>query len=178
MTSPNVLSIARAAAAAPVALLVLRPEREAAGLALAVFVLAALSDLVDGALARRQGSTSDLGAFLDPLADKLLVGGSLAALAVRGVVPAWVVLIVLAREALVTWRRGAPAARGAGIAVRWAGKVKAFTQDVAIAGLLLDLAVPMPAVTVAASVLLAVAVALTIVSGLAYLTPQARHAEG
>ena len=178
MISPNVLSVARAAAAVPVALLVLRSEPEAAGLALAVFALAALSDLADGALARRQGSTSDLGAFLDPLADKLLVGGSLAALAVRGVVPAWVVLIVLAREALVTWRRGAPAARGAGIAVRWAGKAKALTQDVAIAGLLLDLAVPTPAVGIAASLLLAVAVALTIISGLAYFAPQARRAEG
>lgn len=177
MTSPNLLTLARAAAAVPVALLVLRGEPWAAALALAVFALAALSDLADGALARRQGSTTDLGAFLDPLADKILVTGSLAALALSGVVPAWVVLIVIVREVLVTVRRGTPGARGAGIAVRWAGKAKAVAQDIAIAGLLLNLAVPMPLLAMTASLALAVAVVLTIVSGLAYLSPSAVRAE-
>lgn len=178
MTSPNVLTVARAAAAAPVALLALRPEPEAAALALVVFALAALSDLADGALARRQGSTSELGAFLDPLADKTLVAVSLTALAVRGAVPAWVVLVVLAREAIVTWRRGAPGARGAGIPVRWAGKAKAVVQDVAVAGLLLQLAAPSPALAIVAGATLAAAVTLTVGSGLAYLTPEVRRVEG
>src|ERR671934_121529 len=80
-----------------VALLVYRKPR----LALAVFALAALTDLLDGYVARRQGSQSRLGAFLDPLADKLLLTASFATLTYLRVLPAWIMIVVISRDLIL-----------------------------------------------------------------------------
>jgi len=93
-------------------------------LALIVFVLASLTDLLDGYIARHYNQTSDLGKFLDPLADKLLVLAAMLLLVEFGRFPAWAVMIVLTREFAVSGLRMVAAAKGSVIAAGWSGKFK------------------------------------------------------
>lgn len=160
---PNAIALLRAASVIPVVALLGAPG--AAIWALAAFSAAALTDALDGPLARRLGATSQLGAFLDPLADKVLVLGTLVALEGRGAVEAWVVLVIFGREVLATGLRGIAAARGITIEPSAYGKAKTVVQAIAVAGLLLALAVPAAAIEAAATVALAGALALTIASG-------------
>jgi CDP-diacylglycerol---glycerol-3-phosphate 3-phosphatidyltransferase len=134
-------------------------------LAFWVFVFAALTDTFDGWVARRLGGVTAFGALADPLADKLLVVGTLASLALFAEVPWWIVMVVTAREVAVTMLR-VVVLRRSGVVVPatiW-GKVKTVAQIVAVAAVILPL-LPAPA---AARLLLA-AVLLTVVSGLDYL---------
>ena len=130
-----------------------------------VFVAAALTDTVDGWVARRLGGVTAFGALADPLADKLLVVGTLASLALFGEIPWWIVAVITGREAIVTALR-VVAVRRAGVVVSatvW-GKLKTVSQIVAIAAVILPL-------THGAFVdaLLAVAIGLTVISGADYL---------
>jgi len=95
---PNLLTVLRLALIVPIALLLLA-ERH--GQALALFVVAGLSDALDGFLARRFGWTSRLGSILDPIADKLLLNTSYICLAVTLVLPWWLAVVVLLRDALI-----------------------------------------------------------------------------
>ena len=159
---PNAISILRGLASIPVVLL-LAPDT--AIFALSLFTLAALTDAVDGPLARRLRATSALGAFLDPLADKVLVLGTLLALLGHDAVDAWVVAVIFGREVVATGLRGVAAGRGVSIEASAYGKAKTVFQAVAVAGLLLALAVPTAEIAAAAGVALAGAVALTVASG-------------
>lgn len=166
---PLVLVFARMVAVAPIVLLLGEDGRSRAALALVIFSLAALTDAVDGPLARRSGQVTRLGTFLDPLADKLLVVGTLIPLQSLGLLPAWVVVVVVARELVVTNVRAIAAARGYSVGASLYGKAKSILQMVAVAGLLLLLAAPSASLADAAYVLLAAAVGLTVLSGLDYL---------
>ncbi len=107
-------------------------------LALAVFVLAAASDSLDGYLARRFRQTTRLGTFLDPLADKLLVTAALVSLIELGRLSAWVAMVVIGREFAVTGLRMVAAAEGTVIpASKW-GKAKTASQMLAIAFLIIE----------------------------------------
>ena len=106
--------------------------------ALAVFVLAAASDSLDGYLARRFRQTTALGAFLDPLADKLLVAAALLSLIQLGYLSAWVAMVVLAREFAVTGLRMVAAVQGTVIAASKWGKAKTASQMLAIAVLIVE----------------------------------------
>lgn len=101
-------------------------------LALGIFVLASLTDFVDGQIARRCHQVSDFGKFLDPLADKLLVISAMAILCEWGNFPAWAFMIVLAREFAVTGLRLIAVGNGTVIAAGWSGKVKTFSTMVAL----------------------------------------------
>jgi len=160
---PNAISLARALAVVPV--LMLLAEAATILASLAVFCVAALTDAVDGPLARRIGATSRLGAFLDPLADKVLVLGTLVALWDRGAVDAWVVLLILGRDLLVTAVRGLAAGRGMAVEASAYGKVKAVVLAIAVAGLLLAVALPSAELAALAAVVLAAALGLTLASG-------------
>lgn len=160
---PNALAVARAAAVLPVVTLL--DAGGAALWALAVFSVAAVTDAIDGPLARRMGATSRLGAFLDPLADKVLVLGTLVALWDRGAVDAWVVLVILGRDLLVTAVRALVAGRGMAIEASAYGKAKTVVQAVAVAGLLLAVALPSAELAALAAVALAAALGLTLASG-------------
>lgn len=100
--------------------------------ALAVFILASLTDTLDGYVARHYNQTSDMGKFLDPLADKLLVFAAIVMLCERGRFPAWAVMIVLTREFAVSGLRMVASAKGSVIAAGWSGKVKTFVTMVAL----------------------------------------------
>jgi CDP-diacylglycerol--glycerol-3-phosphate 3-phosphatidyltransferase len=96
------------------------------------YLAAALSDLLDGYLARRYGNESNLGRFLDPMADKLLVGSALIMLIPLGRVPAWVAFLIIAREMAVTGLRAIAAEQGLVIAASPQGKQKTFAQNTAL----------------------------------------------
>jgi CDP-diacylglycerol---glycerol-3-phosphate 3-phosphatidyltransferase len=156
-------------AVVPIVLLLASPDERRATWAFLIFCLAALTDAVDGRLARRMGQVTRLGTFLDPLADKLLVIGTLIPLQALGLVPAWVVVVVVARELAVTNLRAIASARGYSVGASASGKVKTIFQTLAAAGLLLLLAVPFLPLAFLAYSLLAAAVGLTIFSGVDYL---------
>ena len=93
-------------------------------LALAVFIIASLSDYVDGYIARKYNQVTDFGKFLDPLADKLLVIAVMTIFCQWGIMPAWALMIVLTREFAVTGLRLVAVGKGTVIAAGWSGKVK------------------------------------------------------
>lgn len=93
-------------------------------LALAVFIIASLTDYVDGQIARKYNQVSDFGKFLDPLADKLLVISAMTMFCQWGKFPAWALMIVLTREFAVTGLRLVAVGKGKVIAAGWSGKVK------------------------------------------------------
>ncbi|MEA5447518.1 CDP-diacylglycerol--glycerol-3-phosphate 3-phosphatidyltransferase [Leptolyngbya sp. CCNP1308] len=135
-----------------------------------IFVVAASTDWLDGYLARRLNQVTDLGKFLDPLVDKLLVLAPLLMLVGLGQVPAWGVFLIVAREITISGWRVNPAMQGGAVpgANLW-GKAKTVVQIAAIALLL----APLPAVWDGpAQILFWAAVALTLASGLVYLWPQ------
>ncbi len=101
-------------------------------LSLAVFIVASLTDFVDGYIARHYNQTSDLGKFLDPLADKLLVTAAMLIFVQWGRIPAWAVMIVLAREFAVSGLRMVAATGGKVLAAGWSGKVKTFATMVGL----------------------------------------------
>ncbi len=93
-------------------------------IALGLFIIASLTDYVDGYIARKYDQTTDFGKFLDPLADKLLVIAAMAILTEWGKFPAWALMIVLTREFAVTGLRLVAVQKGTVIAAGWSGKVK------------------------------------------------------
>ena len=97
-----------------------------------IFVLISCTDWLDGYLARRLGQVTDFGKFMDPLADKILVAAALIALVELGSLPTWVVLIILAREFIVSGVRMMAATQGIVIAASWLGKFKTVFQMIAI----------------------------------------------
>ena len=131
--------------------------------AFGVFVVACLTDSIDGWLARSRGIVTVTGAFLDPLADKLLISAVLVSLVETGEVAAWVAMVIIAREFAVTGLRLVAAAEDVIISAGKFGKAKAFSQNVALAVII--------APGVAAGVqntLLGIALVLTVLSGAHY----------
>lgn len=130
MNLPNWITVSRMALAIPFMVLLELTGYER--IATVIFAVAALTDALDGYLARRLNLVTDLGKLLDPLVDKVLVTAALVVLATRGVVPAWSVTVVLFREFAVTGLRGLEAQRGVTVPAGWPGKIKAFLQMVAL----------------------------------------------
>jgi len=132
---PNAVTIGRLAAAPLIAgLLTFCPEGGPgiSALSALVFLAAALTDLLDGYLARRYSLVSTLGKFLDPLADKLLAASALIMLLSLGRVPAWIVFLILARELAVTGLRAVAAEKGLVIPASDSGKRKTLAQNIAL----------------------------------------------
>lgn len=101
-------------------------------LALAVFLIASFTDFLDGHIARSRNLVTDFGKFMDPVADKLLVLSTLILLTAQGKIPAWMVIIVLARELAVDGLRMAASLKGHVIAAGKLGKIKTVSQMAAI----------------------------------------------
>lgn len=134
---PNILTLSRIAAVPVVVFLLLFESRENCFWAALVFTLAAITDWLDGYLARKWGIVTILGKFLDPLADKLIVMAALIMLIPLDRVPAWAVFVILARELIVSGIRSIASSEGIVIAASDLGKYKTIFQMVSIVGLLL-----------------------------------------
>lgn len=138
-------------------------------LGLVIFLLAAITDFIDGYIARKYNLITDFGKFMDPLADKLLVTAALLILLENGLISAWVVFIILAREFIVTGFRTIAAAKGVVIAAGWLGKIKTVVQFIMISTLLL-LNYPFEIFNWPVDrIFIALAVVLTVASGIEYI---------
>lgn len=134
---PNILTLTRIAAIPLMAGLLMSPSQSAGFWAAAVFSLASITDWLDGYLARRMEIVTIFGKFLDPIADKLIVMAALIMILPFGRVPAWMVLVILGREIIITGLRGIASSEGIVIQASDLGKFKTIFQLVAIIGLLL-----------------------------------------
>ncbi len=166
MNLPNKLTLLRIVAI-PVFIVVLMMGHGYA--ATVIFIAAALTDMLDGKIARKYNLVTNFGKLMDPLADKLLVMAALVCLVELARVPGWMVIVILAREFAVTGLRQVAASEGIVIAAGMTGKIKTVTQMIAIPLLLLDnwpcryIGVPLD------QIFLWIAVAMTIVSGVEYM---------
>jgi CDP-diacylglycerol--glycerol-3-phosphate 3-phosphatidyltransferase len=133
MSPADQLTVARALAVPVVIVLFAWPFPNHAYWATAVFCVAMATDWLDGRLARRHGRTSPLGTLLDPIADKVLVLGTLVMLVGAHVAPAWMVAAIVVREVLITGLRQAAIERGIVLAARDLGKLKTWAQAIAAA---------------------------------------------
>jgi CDP-diacylglycerol---glycerol-3-phosphate 3-phosphatidyltransferase len=134
---PDQLTVARVVAVPIVVLLFAWDFPNHAYWATAVFVVAMATDQIDGWLARRRGTSSQLGKLLDPVADKVLVLAALVMVVGAGVAPAWMVALIVVREILVSGLRLAAVERGVVLGARDLGRIKTWAQALAaaIAGL-------------------------------------------
>lgn len=165
---PNALSLLRLFAIPVILICLLFPGRLGSFLAALFFSLAFITDFLDGYLARKHGTVTALGKFLDPLADKILVCMTLIMLIPLDRTPAWMVVIIIAREIAVTGLRSAAVTEGIVIQASKLGKYKTFFQAMATIALCLHypyLGIPFSAVGM---VLLWFALILTLLSGWAY----------
>lgn len=166
MNLPNALTVLRLALVPVLAWCMARNDTASLRWAAVVFVLAAATDVADGAIARRRGLTSAFGAIADPIADKALIGTALVGLSLLDRLPWWVTAVILVREIGVTVLRLAvlrrqviPASRG--------GKAKTFAQFLAIVMLLVG--DPVGVWGLACAVVVVIAVVLTVVTGVDYV---------
>src|SRR6202521_4330286 len=167
MNLPNLLTLSRLAAIPVLMVLLIARFPGHDELAAALFIVFSLTDTLDGQLARRRGTVSNLGTFLDPLADKLFVLSVLIVLVQEGLVAAWVGVVIFSRELLITILRSVGAAQGRVIGAAPLGKTKTVTQMAAVALLILQR--PYPILVPAAALAVAIAVVFTIGSGIDYL---------
>lgn len=137
MNLPNILTMMRIAAIPLLAVLLMSPSRTAGFWAAALFAVASITDWLDGYLARRMGIVTIFGKFLDPIADKLIVMAALIMILPFDRVPAWMVLVILGREIIITGLRGIASTEGIVIQASDLGKFKTIFQIVAILGLVL-----------------------------------------
>ena len=132
-------------------------------LSLALFIVASLTDYVDGYIARKYGQVSDFGKFLDPLADKLLVIAAMAMFCEWGIFPAWALMIVLTREFAVTGLRLVAVGKGNVNAAGFSGKVKTASTMIGLCAMM-----AFPTVSWLCWVVLGVIVVTTVYSGVEY----------
>ena len=132
-------------------------------LALGVFILASLTDYVDGQIARKCNQVSDFGKFLDPLADKLLTIAAMTMFCEWGSFPAWALMIVLTREFAVTGLRLVAVGNGTVIAAGWSGKVKTASTMIGLCVLM-----AFPTVVILNWIVIAMIVVTTVYSGVEY----------
>ncbi|WP_082947653.1 CDP-diacylglycerol--glycerol-3-phosphate 3-phosphatidyltransferase [Mycobacterium sp. E2479] len=139
--------------------------------AFVIFAAACITDRLDGLLARNYGMATEFGAFVDPIADKTLVGSALIGLSMLGELPWWVTVVILAREFGVTVLRLAVIRRGV-IPASWGGKLKTVVQVLAIGLFVLPLA---GSFRVAAEVVMGAAIVLTVITGIDYVVSTIRE---
>ena len=132
-------------------------------LSLALFIIASLTDFVDGYIARHYNQTSDFGKFLDPLADKLLTIAAMAIYCEWGIFPAWALMIVLTREFAVSGLRMVAGPKGKVIAAGKSGKFKTASTMVGLCAMM-----ALPGIEILNTVVIAMIVITTVYSGVEY----------
>jgi len=165
MTLPNKLSMVRIFLVPIIVTLIL--TNFSMRLALCIFLLAALTDWLDGYIARKSKQITTLGKLLDPMADKLLICSALISLVEIARAPAWIVVIIVCREIAITGLRSVAASKGAVIAASKLGKYKTISEILAVSFLILN--EPPMNKFFFGEILLWIAMALAIISGIEYV---------
>lgn len=169
MTGPTYLTILRMLLSVAFMVFATLPDTWAKITALVIFIVASITDKIDGIWARKTKQVTDLGAFLDPLADKMLVNLAFLVLTYLGVVPLWVFAVILIRDFAVDGMRMMAARSKITIAASFYGKLKTTVQMIALIILLLNLIINNDVISILGNVALYLALALTIFSGADYL---------
>ena len=180
MNLPNKLTIFRVILIVPFVVLLLGGEVGWFGsnilipnlIALAIFIIASLTDLADGKIARKYNMVTNFGKFMDPLADKLLVCSALIALVELGRIPAWIVIIIIAREFIISGFRLVASDNGVVIAASYWGKFKTTFQMVMVCLMLVNvpgMEAMWPWLNLLTQVVMWIALVLTVVSLIDYL---------
>lgn len=173
---PNALTLSRIFLIPVFVLVFLEPTPKRSLAAAAVFGLAALTDAMDGYLARRWGTVTRLGKILDPIADKLLILTALFLLVDFDLVEAWVAIVLAGRELVVTGLRAVAAREGIDLTPEMTGKIKMATQVIAILFLILDEAVPAALnLHYWGTFILFISLALSLISAAQYIRQFATH---
>jgi len=157
------------------AVLLLYDSLTAALIAGVIFIIATITDWLDGYLARKYEQVSDLGALLDPLADKLLITTALVMLIPLGRVPAWVVAVIIGREMAITGLRAIAAEKGVVIPAGWLGKYKTSFQCAALIPLILHFEIMGVNFQLAGEFFLWIALFFTVWSGWEYIYDYAKQ---
>ena len=160
---PNVLTVARIIAVPVIVVALLGETPNGDVVAAIVFALAALTDGLDGYLARSRDAITTFGKLMDPIADKLLIVAALISLVSLGRLAAWVAMVIIAREFAVTALRAVAVEQGVVISASWLGKAKTILQVAAVFALIIWEPAPL-----AVDLLVYAAVALTVISGADY----------
>lgn len=135
--------------------------------ALAIFIVASLTDLLDGKIARKYNLVTNFGKFMDPLADKLLVCAALICFVEQSVLPSWMVIIIISREFIISGFRLVAVEQGVVIAANYWGKVKTTCQMIMI--VLLVAQIPLPIFDILEQIFIWAALIMTVVSLVVYL---------
>ena len=169
MNLPNKLTMFRVILIPFFVFFLLAPYFEGYGnyVAVAIFIVASLTDLLDGKIARKYNLVTNFGKFMDPLADKLLVCSAMICLIELGLLPAWIVIIIIAREFIISGFRLIASDNGVVIAASYWGKFKTTFQMLMVIVLLLNFDIP--AFKILGTVLIWIATILTIVSLIDYI---------
>ena len=164
MNLPNKLTLFRVILIPFFVFFLLAPYFEGYGnyIAVAVFIVASITDFLDGKIARKYNLVTNFGKFMDPLADKLLVSSALICLVALNKIPAWVVIVIIAREFIISGFRLVAADNGVVIAASYWGKFKTAFQMVTVIVLILN--IPGEVFAVIGTVLIYISLVLTVIS--------------
>lgn len=167
MNLPNKLTVFRMILIVPFVFVMLSDIFGTAGkwIALALFVIASLTDLLDGKIARKYNLVTNFGKFMDPLADKLLVCAAMICLVEMGKIPSWVVIIIISREFIISGFRLIASDNGIVIAASYWGKFKTVFQMAMVILMIADIA----ALNLVTQIVMWIALVLTVISLVDYL---------
>lgn len=169
MNLPNKLTLFRVVLIPFFVFFLLAPYFEGYGnyIAVAIFIVASITDFLDGKIARKYNLVTNFGKFMDPLADKLLVCSALICLIQLELITAWVVIIIIAREFIISGFRLVASDNGVVIAASYWGKLKTAFQLLTVIVLILN--IPNKVFTILGTVLIYVSLALTVISLIDYI---------
>ncbi len=169
ITGPTCLTILRMLLSIAFMVFATLPDTWAKITALVIFIVASITDKIDGNWARKSKQVTDLGAFLDPLADKMLVNLAFLILVYMGIVPLWVFATILVRDFAVDGMRMMAARQNITIAASFYGKLKTTVQMIALIIILFNNIVNLEFFGILGNIALYLALALTVFSGMDYL---------
>ncbi len=169
MNTPNKLTVIRMILVPVFMVLMMFENKACQYCGLTVFIIASVTDWLDGYIARKHNLITTFGKFMDPLADKMLTTAALLILLEKGIISSWVLLIVLGREFLVAGIRLAAVGEGNVIAASMWGKAKTVAQMVAIIVSIILINVPFAYSNTIINILIWISTILTLVSGFDYL---------